>query len=551
MKKLYLPLLLFALLGFANAYEVPTYKGVLPGEEDYNIVYDVPSWVNIYGYGIGVSSYKCCKDEQLIPDGKSGIGWPYTIHNKLSEPIAGFKFYHYFNAPPSQHFDVQVYHYFYANRTDRGAIYADEKIQPKSIKIERLSAVQYRAVLDYSNISIASRQRFPAGGAIYIRVISTDNNGARLGFTNEWTYTSDWVMPGHELIGFAIESTGGEVMYGPELNKKGTRVHPIIDDVRRIGLLSSESRCPDYGLDSHPLTSYLTISIDDEDTDTRSGFVDGDPNPLGVTLPGTFVSFRFCPMMLDQMPIISYDYAVLKLDSECPYGSYPVKRFHDVEDEYNRSYSSHISYVWPNVVDRNVTMEYCFVPGDPSSARKFPFDRVYGVYGNPGPNVSPNIAHTEVYVDDEDKGNINSWDLSGVPSVFLSRVQNIMSGTKNTTYHVIKWTKNDGAMLTKSANNAIADDDNAVEKTLVAAAPLAPAIKGLNRVAVAVELKSFGDAKISVVDVKGSKIAQVVEKNLQPGVHPIKWNSGMVPSGRYIVKIEQNGMVNAKNVILK
>ena len=43
----------------------------------------------------------------------------------------------------------------------------------------------------------------------------------------------------------------------------------------------------------------------------------------------------------------------------------------------------------------------------------------------------------------------------------------------------------------------------------------------------------------------------VTEKNLQPGDHQIKWNSGMVPSGRYIVKIEQNGMVNAKNVILK
>lgn len=41
------------------------------------------------------------------------------------------------------------------------------------------------------------------------------------------------------------------------------------------------------------------------------------------------------------------------------------------------------------------------------------------------------------------------------------------------------------------------------------------------------------------------------QESLKPGVHQIKWSSCMVPSGRYIVKVEQNGMVNTKNVILK
>ena len=67
----------------------------------------------------------------------------------------------------------------------------------------------------------------------------------------------------------------------------------------------------------------------------------------------------------------------------------------------------------------------------------------------------------------------------------------------------------------------------------------------------AVELKSAGDVKVSIVGVNGAVIANISEKNLQAGSHQIKWNAGMVPSGRYIVKIEQNGMVNAKNVILK
>ena len=46
-------------------------------------------------------------------------------------------------------------------------------------------------------------------------------------------------------------------------------------------------------------------------------------------------------------------------------------------------------------------------------------------------------------------------------------------------------------------------------------------------------------------------IVGIAQENLQPGVHFVKWNSGIVPNGRYIVKIEQNGMVSAKNVILK
>ena len=125
----------------------------------------------------------------------------------------------------------------------------------------------------------------------------------------------------------------------------------------------------------------------------------------------------------------------------------------------------------------------------------------------------------------------------------VKKMKNIMNGEDNTTYHVVKWTgaAND---LKKSS---VVDES----MPLVAAAPTAPAIKGLNRVAIAVELKSAGDVKVSVVGINGAVLANVTEKNLQPGDHQIKWNSGMVPSGRYIVKIEQNGMVNAKNVILK
>ena len=128
---------------------------------------------------------------------------------------------------------------------------------------------------------------------------------------------------------------------------------------------------------------------------------------------------------------------------------------------------------------------------------------------------------------------------------FLPRMVDCIKRQTFTDYHLVTRKQN----LAKSAE--VADAHNSVNSSYVAAAPLAPAIKGLNRSAVAVELQSAGDAKISIAGINGAVVANITEKNLQPGVHQIKWNAGMVPSGRYVVKIEQNGMVNAKNIILK
>ena len=163
---------------------------------------------------------------------------------------------------------------------------------------------------------------------------------------------------------------------------------------------------------------------------------------------------------------------------------------------------------------------------------------------------SSKVAHTEINIDDEDSDNKNSWDIpKNTPEDIKKRMKNIMNGDRNTTYHVVQWTGKDWEMMAKSS--PVDEIPASSESPLVAAVPFAPAVKGLNRSIVSVELKSAGDVKVSVVGVNGAVLANVTEKNLQPGDHQIKWNSGVVPSGRYIVKIEQNGMVNAKNVILK
>jgi len=119
-----------------------------------------------------------------------------------------------------------------------------------------------------------------------------------------------------------------------------------------------------------------------------------------------------------------------------------------------------------------------------------------------------------------------------------------MSGDENTTYHTIRWTASStSGMLAKSADDAI--------EAPMAAMPTSAAIRGLDRSAITIELESAGDAKISVVNVNGAVVANIAQENLMPGVHQIKWNSGIVPNGLYIVRIVHNGLINSKSVILK
>ena len=127
-----------------------------------------------------------------------------------------------------------------------------------------------------------------------------------------------------------------------------------------------------------------------------------------------------------------------------------------------------------------------------------------------------------------------------------NRAKVIMSGTTNTTYHVVKW---NGGSLLKSAETEIASKP--VDNMVVMNKPLPATLKGINRSTMSVELQSQGDVEVSIVDIHGSVVAKIAENNLKPGVHQIHWNSANVPNGFYVVSVKQNGMVSAKNVILK
>ncbi len=315
----------------------------------------------------------------------------------------------------------------------------------------------------------------------------------------------------------------------------------------RIGLLR--------GIPGSECEEELSIYLDTEDNNGQTRIVSGNTNLPGLEVSKSGIRFNYCGLNItdrefQQWHPVAFDYAFLKLDKDCPLGSFQFARHHDTEDHNNNN--SYEGDVWPNVVNENATLYYCFVPASQNYIIVYPFVG-YGVFTNADFAYSyreygkekPFNYHTtvtEIYIDDEDSGNNNYWNYFSFTDV--ERVQKIMNGTKNTTMYVAYWYL-DGSGLEKSA---VAEKKSEPVQKKVS---LAPVIKGLDRSFVSVDLKSAGDVKITIANAKGAVIADVSEKNLQPGVHQVPWNSGVVPNGRYIVTVRQNGEVKAKNVILK
>lgn len=117
-------------------------------------------------------------------------------------------------------------------------------------------------------------------------------------------------------------------------------------------------------------------------------------------------------------------------------------------------------------------------------------------------------------MDDENSANHNRWYMNSLSSVIKRRIElNIASGVVDTDYYIAQWF-------------------------------------GPNILPKRTELAN-SEELISIVNANGAVVAKIVKENLQPGFHRVEWHSGIVPNGRYIVTVEQNGKTNAKNVILK
>ena len=434
----------------------------------------------------------------------------FWIVNKGSSEVKGFKIYIFIDV--HQNMNNGEYPF-----NDELSI-SEPVLHGGKMSVKRMSAWVYRVTIDYSNVKIAAGGRFPAKGKYVTFNAYSDN-------ISPYKVASQGAVFGN----FVIENLSKKVLFGtrPSFKEKA------------VGLLKSF----DYFYRNHNNSGYdADFILDVEDSNNRTGVKNKtDPNPPGITFLGGKIQFSYYPQYYEKLPEVPFDYVVLRLDTECPEGAYPFRRRHDTEDSHNANTVR--GPIWPNKGGDNIAFEYCFMPKKEKAKLKYPFEKEFGVFAK---YSAQNILHTELYVDDEDDDNNNSWHWYDTPESIQKRVKEIMYGSSNTTYHMIRW---NGFPLKKSS--PVNEVPVSSESPLVAAVPLAPAIKGLNRSIVSVELKSAGDVKVSVVGINGAVLANVTEKSLQPGDHQIKWNSGMVPSGRYIVKIEQNGMVNAKNVILK
>jgi len=202
--------------------------------------------------------------------------------------------------------------------------------------------------------------------------------------------------------------------------------------MQKIGLLKKNSSL--YCADE------VSFYMDLEDSDNRSRIISGDKNPPGIVLSSGGVRFTYCPVTVgdggtyNSIPRVPYDYVVLRLSENCPEGTYPFRRYHDNEDSKNNN--SHSGDLGPNSISDNSTLEYCFVPAQEDSDLEYPFSVSYGVFAN---YSSESIVHSEIYLDDEDSKNNNSWYFYNTPSDIETRVKNIMNGTSNTIYHVVSY----------------------------------------------------------------------------------------------------------------
>jgi hypothetical protein len=182
----------------------------------------------------------------------------------------------------------------------------------------------------------------------------------------------------------------------------------------------------------------FSFRLDLEDDENGSKIVSGDPNPPGIEVGKGGISFTYCVLNLEdfnnQIPRVPYDYIVLRMDQDCPLGTFAFNRHHDTEDSNNHNTSE--GSLGPNIVTKNATLEYCFVPADENSSLEYPFNEHYGVFAN---YSSLNIVHSKIKLDDEDSNNANSWNWYDTPSDIQERIKIIMNGSSNTIYYVVKW----------------------------------------------------------------------------------------------------------------
>ncbi|NIT55307.1 MAG: T9SS type A sorting domain-containing protein, partial [Aliifodinibius sp.] len=63
-------------------------------------------------------------------------------------------------------------------------------------------------------------------------------------------------------------------------------------------------------------------------------------------------------------------------------------------------------------------------------------------------------------------------------------------------------------------------------------------------------LPKAGRVRLSIFNVLGHKVAELINTRLSAGAHEIVWEAGLLPSGIYLYQLEFDGKSNAKRMVL-
>lgn len=283
------------------------------------------------------------------------------------------------------------------------------------------------------------------------------------------------------------------------------------------------------------------IVLDVENKNNKST-ITGDPYPIGFFLRDGEAFFLICKMEHTYLKRTPYDYVVFRMDSDCPSGAFKFRRHHDSEDSHNKNGTMGTSPS-PSLINDNADMEFCLIPGVAGATNEFPLNAGFGVFAN---YVSNTVAHSIARIDDENSNNRNSWNWYGrdKDKTFQTRVKRIVNDAdKDTYYHMIRKLP----LLAKKTSETEAGVDNNAFVNKSATTD----VRGFDHSTVSFELKSAGNAVITIANVNGAVVSRISKENLEPGAHSVEWHSGVLPNGLYIVTVKHNGTVSSKGFVLK
>ncbi len=180
------------------------------------------------------------------------------------------------------------------------------------------------------------------------------------------------------------------------------------------------------------------------------------------------------------------------------------------------------------------------------------------IFVSNGDTLSTTLRRTQITVKDLDSEQIESWygNKSELNAQEIETYAGATEGDKRLVAVLQNGTlvKSESPVFARGLNGVYVEKKNEFAHKVKRPnlnKNVSAILKELSRTSVGFELKSAGNAVITIMNADGSVVATFVYENARSGYNSLKWNLENVLSGRYMVTIEHNGSVSGKNVMLK